>query len=132
TYNAPAPVKIVGITDGASNTIMVGERPPGGDLTWGWWAWGARDTTMPVQLNITAALPNGNCPVPAIFKAGNLNDPCSVHAPWSFHSGGAHFLFADGHVAFLNYSVGTTMTTSGNSVLQALATRAGGEVVTLD
>jgi prepilin-type N-terminal cleavage/methylation domain-containing protein/prepilin-type processing-associated H-X9-DG protein len=29
------------ITDGTSNTFMVGERPPSSDLVWGWWFAGA-------------------------------------------------------------------------------------------
>jgi prepilin-type processing-associated H-X9-DG protein len=90
------------------------------------------DTTAPVQRNIAAGLPNGGCPVPAIFKPGNINDPCANNAPWSLHTGGGHFLFADGHVAFLNYSVATTPSSGGNSILQALATRSGGEVTNLD
>jgi prepilin-type processing-associated H-X9-DG protein len=40
---------------------------------------------------------------------------------WSLHSEGAHFLFADGSVHFLNYSAA--------SILPALASRAGGDVV---
>ena len=40
---------------------------------------------------------------------------------WSPHSGGAHFLFADGSVRFFNYSAAP--------LLPALASRAGGEVV---
>jgi prepilin-type N-terminal cleavage/methylation domain-containing protein/prepilin-type processing-associated H-X9-DG protein len=34
-------VKLTTITDGSSNTIMVGERPPSGDLNFGWWYAGA-------------------------------------------------------------------------------------------
>jgi prepilin-type processing-associated H-X9-DG protein len=129
TYRPPARVTMLGIFDGASNTIMVGERPPSANDVWGWWAWGSLDTTMPVQRNIAAGLPMGGCPVPAIFKEGSQNDPCSFNAPWSFHTGGSHFLFADGHVAFLNYAAGTSKSSGGNSVLQALATRGGDEAV---
>jgi prepilin-type N-terminal cleavage/methylation domain-containing protein/prepilin-type processing-associated H-X9-DG protein len=128
TYNAPARVTFTGIADGSSNTIMVAERPPSVDGFIGWWAWGAMDTTVPVQRNIAAGIPVGGCPVPAIFKPGSLSDPCSTNAPWSFHTNGGHFLFTDGHVAFLNHSVATTLSPSGNSILQALATRSNGEV----
>jgi prepilin-type processing-associated H-X9-DG protein len=42
---------------------------------------------------------------------------------WSLHPGGAHFLYADGSVHFLGYDA--------DAILPALATRAGGEVVSL-
>ena len=42
--------------------------------------------------------------------------------PYSFHSGGASCLFADGHVAFISESIAL-------DVLAALATRAGGETI---
>jgi prepilin-type N-terminal cleavage/methylation domain-containing protein/prepilin-type processing-associated H-X9-DG protein len=128
-YVPPARVTVSTITDGTSNTIMVCERPPTADSFFGWWAWGFQDTTTPVQRNIGSALAIGGCPVPAVFKRGSLEDPCSFNAPWSFHPGGASFLFSDGHVVFLDYSVATTMTASGNSILQALSTRSGGEVL---
>ena len=42
---------------------------------------------------------------------------------WSPHPGGANFAFADGSVRFLRYSA--------DSIMPALATRAGGEVVSV-
>jgi prepilin-type processing-associated H-X9-DG protein len=42
---------------------------------------------------------------------------------WSPHSGGANFLFADGSVRLLRYGA--------DPILSALATRAGGEVMTV-
>lgn len=41
---------------------------------------------------------------------------------WSFHPGGAYFVFVDGHVAFVPYTV-------DKQVLPSLATRNGSEVV---
>jgi prepilin-type N-terminal cleavage/methylation domain-containing protein/prepilin-type processing-associated H-X9-DG protein len=131
-YVPPARITTESITDGTSNTIMVCERPPRSDSDFGWWAWGYLDTTTPVQRNLAADLAVPGCPLPAIFKKGSLADPCSFNAPWSFHDGGANSLFSDGHVAFFDYAVATTMTTSGNSLLQALSSRAGGEIVSVD
>jgi prepilin-type processing-associated H-X9-DG protein len=53
--------------------------------------------------------------------AKGLHDPCGMFHFWSPHSGGANFALADGSVRFLSYSA--------DSVMPALATRAGGEVV---
>jgi prepilin-type N-terminal cleavage/methylation domain-containing protein/prepilin-type processing-associated H-X9-DG protein len=127
-YVPPAHVTFTTIMDGASNTIMVAERPPSSDTNFGWWSWGFSDTTVAAQRNLAFGSPITGCPTPAIFKPGSLNNPCSFNAPWSFHDGGANFLFTDGHVSFLNYSVATTKTSAGNSILQALCTRSGGEV----
>jgi prepilin-type processing-associated H-X9-DG protein len=51
-----------------------------------------------------------------------LNDDCAVFHFWSPHPGGAHFIFADGSVHFLTYPAAP--------IMPALATRAGGELVT--
>ena len=139
-------VKILDITDGSSNTLMVGERPPSIDLNYGWWFAGAgydgssiRGTagTMDVLLgsrdreatfNITDY--NGN-PVTCAqtfvgLKQGDIINPCHQAHFWSFHSGGANFLLGDGSVRFLSYSIDPG---SGDTDLfVALCTRNGGEV----
>ena len=51
----------------------------------------------------------------------NDNNNCDTHHFWSAHPGGGNWVFADGSVRFLPYQ--------SNSVLPALATRNGSEVV---
>ena len=57
------------------------------------------------------------------MPAGGFDDPCGMFHFWSPHPGGAHFLFADASVRFLRYEA--------DPILPALATRAGGESVTV-
>jgi prepilin-type processing-associated H-X9-DG protein len=47
----------------------------------------------------------------------------------SFHPGGANFLFADGSVHFLSYGLVQQLPNGSKSIIEALATLAGGEVV---
>jgi prepilin-type N-terminal cleavage/methylation domain-containing protein/prepilin-type processing-associated H-X9-DG protein len=124
-------VRLTHVTDGTSQTIMVGERPPSPDFQFGWWyagvgqeETGSADTVLGAAeynktgRSVTIAL----CPTgPYRFTAGRLSSRCDAFHFWSLHPGGAHFAFADGSVRFLAYSADT--------VLPALATRAGGEVV---
>jgi prepilin-type processing-associated H-X9-DG protein len=53
----------------------------------------------------------------------SIREECDLFHFWSWHPGGANFLFADGSVHFLAYGA--------DAVLPALGTRAGGEVATL-
>lgn len=57
------------------------------------------------------------------FGPGRLTNPCDRLHYWSLHTSGANFAFADGSVHFLRYSA--------RDILPALATRSGGEVVSL-
>lgn len=126
--------KISEITDGTSNTIMIGERPPGGGgsassdpLDWGLWAGDEFHSLL------WAVMPNGPneddgkgtpCPAVNYFSPGSIANDCDVNHFWSPHSGGGYFAFADGSVRFLDYSLGVL-------ILPKLATRNGGEVVSL-
>ncbi len=137
TYDLP--IRLGEIADGQSNTLLIGERPPSTDFWYGWWyatGSGSRstgDVTLGVaELNLVHT-PGGlgmgtyldDCPPgPYRFTAGR-NEQCNTLHFWSYHSGGANIAMADGSVRLIPYSI-------EEPVMQALATRAGGEVVSLD
>lgn len=116
------------ITDGTSNTLLVGERPPSADLLFGWWyrGWGQRmDGSAEMLLGVQERDWLGSryaCPPgPYAYGPGRIDNQCDMFHFWSMHPGGANFVLADGSVRFLAYSTRPSM--------PALATRAGGEVV---
>jgi prepilin-type N-terminal cleavage/methylation domain-containing protein len=123
-------VRLTDITDGTSNTLLVGERPPSADGVFGWWYGGqgqsqdgSADMVLGVrERNVYLA---GICPPgSAVFGPGRLTNQCDMLHFWSPHlGGGANFLIADGSVHFLSYSAAPLM--------PALATRGGGEGVSL-
>ena len=138
-------IRVASITDGTSQTILLEER-----------AWAKAQGTW------VGAIPGGTirrgsrngCP-----RSGALFDPAATlvqaHCHMlntnsdpdgglddasSLHPAGANFLFADGSVHFLKNILadgadlpnGTTRYTPAQVVFQALATRAGGEIVPAD
>jgi prepilin-type processing-associated H-X9-DG protein len=124
-----AATTIAGVSDGTSNTVMVGERPPYPKDDWGVWGYEHIDSTLGIGNSLFAysrdqsGLP---CPVGnQYFQPGNQNNPCDLHHLWSQHSGGGNWVFGDGSVRFLTYRLGVT-------VLPQMATKAGGEVISGD
>lgn len=121
-----SPTRFAAITDGLSATVCIGERPPSRDRVYGRWyggygEWGPVNSYLGVR-EVAYGAYFDECPQgPYHFGPGRLDNPCSVYHFWSFHTGGANFLFADGAVHFLPYSA--------DGILPALATRAGNDIV---
>jgi len=143
----PPGVRMTEVLDGLSNTLLLAERPPSPDLYWGWWNPGDYEVRSPVyrvrwfypQSDYetggsipppgTPATPNATvCPRPCIFGPGRVNNYCSFNTVWSMHNGGANFAFGDGSVRFLTFGVNGASSAPGVSILEAMASRAGGEV----
>ncbi|QVL34926.1 DUF1559 domain-containing protein [Telmatocola sphagniphila] len=119
------------IADGSSHTLIAGERPPSPEFRFGWWYTGiGQDGTGTLDYTMgTRALNNSQigpiypkCPIgPYHFQQANPLSFCSTFQYWSDHPGGANFAFADGSVRFLTFA--------SDSLLPALGTRNGGEVI---
>jgi prepilin-type N-terminal cleavage/methylation domain-containing protein/prepilin-type processing-associated H-X9-DG protein len=135
-------VRLGEISDGASLTLLVGERPAYPRDMWGLWYTGRYGQVIPTPTGSGATVlgvrerfvfggpvwPDGRGYLgysgEAHFVAGDSSNPYHAYHFWSWHGGGANFLFVDGSVRFLPYAADT--------VLPALATRAGGEAVSVD
>ena len=103
---------LVGITDGTSNTFMIGESSHSIDEHCGGWPY-------PNYTNATCAIPL-NYP----DSGSNFTDWPNRYSFHSFHRGGANFCFADGTVRFVQQSISTAN-------YQGLSTIRGNETVDL-
>jgi len=123
-------VKIAQVADGSSNTFAVGERSQ--NLSRATWAGAITNAAVPmVALQAEAGLDPEGSGALVLSHTGEGHGPNSpsglAHGDqyWSMHPGGANFLFADGSVRFVKELV-------GYKIFQALATRAGGEILSAD
>ena len=153
-FTANQRVRLIDVLDGASQTLLVGERgfrsgalkviddtDDINNLRFGHWfsAPGQRHGSVGVVLGTRevnyasgqSLLPwENDCPrgpyrfmPPGLIrdKSNAIREECDLFHFWSWHSGGANFLYADGSVHFLTYEADVT--------LPGLGTRAGDDVV---
>ena len=117
------------VTDGTSNTIMVGEVRPDcftvAHRTWGWWfsnSNGNAHASTVTPINETTTCQNA----PKRITNPACTDPVNYNYSWgfkSFHIGGAQFLWVDGSVRFVSQNIDHAVT------FQRLGGRADGQVV---
>ena len=127
----PVKINFNSVSDGLSNTVCFGERPPAPDLDWGWGLRGGNDLDSLLWAYYTSfeSTPAGGsddrgpCPFPMYFQPP-ASPPryCDVYHFWSYHTGGGNFALCDGSVRFFNYAAGTTL-------IPAMTTKNMGEVV---
>lgn len=121
------------ITDGTSNTLLIGERPSSSDLLFGWLFAGSGDTpsfgSIDVVMGVHEPVPSQS--TPDFYRRGEVNDPGSLHRFhfWSLHPGGGQWALADGSVRFIAYGAGGPYIAPplAPNVIQVMSTRSGQE-----
>ncbi len=132
-FSLGSAIRLVDVTDGPSNTFLLGERSHSdrefdlvtsdGNLFYdyyplrGWGKWA--NYCYPAHHLLSTSVPI-NYQTPPRSSAAQVRD--RVAAFGSSHTGGAHFAFADGSLRFLSDQTNIM-------ILQALSTRAGSEAV---
>jgi prepilin-type N-terminal cleavage/methylation domain-containing protein/prepilin-type processing-associated H-X9-DG protein len=126
------PPSVSSITDGTSNTLMVGEVLPSNAADSNFWMFNGSyaGTTVPLGFNSNTVVPtsSNNCSS-SIWQSPSAPVGCrfgsSAKGFISAHPGGANFAFGDGSVRFLKNSISL-------QTYCALGSRAGSEVVSSD
>jgi prepilin-type processing-associated H-X9-DG protein len=123
-------VKLASITDGTSNTVIVGEVLPSACADCNFWTFNGCCAGMTVPLGWDAnTVPSSAPNCDQNWQSGTAPVGCRYSAAAkgfvSKHPGGANLLFSDGSVHFLKKSISLITWTS-------LGSRNGGEVLSSD
>jgi prepilin-type N-terminal cleavage/methylation domain-containing protein/prepilin-type processing-associated H-X9-DG protein len=124
---------VLSITDGTSNTIAIGEdvgrnesmTMPYPDPLGGMrqvYRWAEPDCAYGISMGVNNSRTPFGGPASCSWTVNNCGPNEEI---FSFHPGGGHVVFCDGHVAFLKESIDPRE-------LRKLVTRSGGEVSTQD
>jgi len=118
-----ATTSIANVTDGTSNTMMVGEYATDDSGATFRAMWGASWA----YLGLSSAGPSqGVRGIPSYAKCSTYISVTRCRRAFaSFHPGGMNFVMADGHVAFIKAYIDA-------NVYQSLATVQGGEIISAD
>ena len=117
--NKAPPLRFKEVTDGLSNTIMIGHNSSiagGADMVWFTNTGSVNGTSLPINFNILPSQQQGSFYCPG----------CSVGQPWrgrgfqSHHPNGSMFAMVDGSVTFLSANIAM-------KEYNALGSRQGGE-----
>jgi prepilin-type N-terminal cleavage/methylation domain-containing protein len=113
------------VTDGLSNTFMIGEDIPERNA---WCSWPYSNNAV----GTCAIYPNSKNPANGLYYSSSLSGTAYSHTDWtntysfrSKHPTGLQFALGDGSVRFIKESIDPT-------IYRASATMAGGEVVQLN
>ncbi len=113
--HSPNKISLQSVTDGTSNTFMIGESLPSMSDWTGAWAYSNN------AIGTCAIYPNAPVTTGQNFAINDWNDNYSFH---SAHPGGVQFAMCDGTVAWISNNITP-------ATYWALATRAGGETAML-